>query len=257
MIFYFSGTGNSRWVAERINEALHGTIVSMIDILVKKKQYDIKTEEPIGLIFPTYGWDIPAVVRDFISRQRFSGQHYTYVITTCGDDTGCLKQKIRTALKVVGIHLDSAWAVRMPNTYVCLPGFDVDSDRLREYKMSSIPERFNEIVPSIEQRKKGVFDMLPGKFAWIKTYVIGTFFRRFLMSDRPFHVTDACIRCGICRQTCPMENITFEDGHPQWNGHCTMCLGCYHHCPEHAIQYGKSTFGKGQYLFKGNENNLL
>ena len=27
----------------------------------------------------------------------------------------------------------------------------------------------------------------------------------------------------------------------------TMCLACYHACPQHAIQYGNRTKNKGQY----------
>ena len=29
---------------------------------------------------------------------------------------------------------------------------------------------------------------------------------------------------------------------------CTSCLACYHVCPKHAVQYGRRTKRKGQYL---------
>ena len=41
-------------------------------------------------------------------------------------------------------------------------------------------------------------------------------------------------------------NIEVTDK-PQWGNNCTQCLGCYHICPLHAVQYGKATRAKGQY----------
>jgi len=34
---------------------------------------------------------------------------------------------------------------------------------------------------------------------------------------------------------------------PKWGPACMMCLRCYHHCPAHAVKYGRHTDGKGQY----------
>ncbi|MFW5518323.1 MAG: ferredoxin, partial [Segatella copri] len=31
---------------------------------------------------------------------------------------------------------------------------------------------------------------------------------------------------------------------------CLTCFTCYHHCPHHAIEFGKQTRKKGQYFFK-------
>ena len=36
---------------------------------------------------------------------------------------------------------------------------------------------------------------------------------------------------------------------PVWGDNCAMCLSCYHHCPKHAVEYGRQTMMKGQYLF--------
>ncbi|MDD6493399.1 MAG: 4Fe-4S binding protein [Bacteroidales bacterium] len=36
---------------------------------------------------------------------------------------------------------------------------------------------------------------------------------------------------------------------PRWkhDGSCTNCQACYHHCPQHAIHWGKMK--RGQYAF--------
>ena len=43
MIFYFTGTGNSLWVAKALSEALGETLISIADELHKKE---------VGLVYP-------------------------------------------------------------------------------------------------------------------------------------------------------------------------------------------------------------
>lgn len=39
-----------------------------------------------------------------------------------------------------------------------------------------------------------------------------------------------------------------KERRPVWGKNCTACLACYHVCPQHAVQYGKKTKGKGHYF---------
>jgi formate hydrogenlyase subunit 6/NADH:ubiquinone oxidoreductase subunit I len=91
--------------------------------------------------------------------------------------------------------------------------------------------------------------MVVGGLAWLKTYLVNPGFNQSATDDSKYLSTEACIHCGKCVEACPLKNITLEEGRPKWHGHCTMCMGCYHHCPVNAIQYGKATVGKGQYFF--------
>ena len=101
-----------------------------------------------------------------------------------------------------------------------------------------------ELSNQVVMDKHGCFE---GAFPKVKTYVLGGLFRKFLMSPKPFHATDACVSCGLCEQRCPVHNINLVEGKPQWGADCTMCLACYHACPQHAIHYGNRTKNKGQY----------
>lgn len=66
MIFYFSGTGNSRWVAERLGELLGESVYSIADMLVREDTFTA-SEDRLGLVFPVYSWGPPAVVLEFIA----------------------------------------------------------------------------------------------------------------------------------------------------------------------------------------------
>ena len=114
-------------------------------------------------------------------------------------------------------------------------------------KTENAKARVEFIVGELKQRVvHGKYNCLEGAFPNVKTYVLGGLFRQFLMSPKPFRATDACVSCGLCEKRCPVHNIKVE-GKPQWGTDCTMCLACFHACPQHAIQYGNRTKNKGQY----------
>lgn len=269
MIFYFSATGNSRFVAESIGREIGEQIVEIkrrgyeggeAENEIKKQEADlfsnIDANEDIGFVFPIYGWRLPEIVDEFIQHLAAQinppmvNERYIWVAVTCGDDIGMADRCINRSLRAAGLHMDAIFSVTMPNTYVCLPGFDVDRPEIRRQKLSSCTERVASVTESVKNKTK-ITDIHRGLFPFFKTYVLGAFFRRFLITDKPFHATDACTHCGLCAHLCPLSNISVSlTALPHWHGYCTGCLKCYHNCPVHAIRFGKQTEKKGQYTFR-------
>ena len=60
----------------------------------------------------------------------------------------------------------------------------------------------------------------------------------------------------VCAEVCPTADIEGGKGQePTWkhNGSCLTCFACYHHCPQHAIEFGRQTKKKGQYWYGRNQ----
>lgn len=229
MVYCFSGTGNSQWVADK----LQGLVVDSPDVY--------------GLIFPVYGWGIPKVVSDYISKHidAIQKSKYVYAVMTCGDDVGYADKVLRKAL---GGRLDAVFSMQMPNTYVCLPGFDVDDDDVAQAKVENTLKRLPSIAELIRQREKRT-DVVRGACAWLKTYVLRPVFNHFLVTDKYFHVIEKrCTRCKRCVRGCPLGNMAMDEkGNVVWkHENCTGCLRCYHRCPTKAVQFGRFTKNKGQ-----------
>lgn len=254
MIFYFSATGNSLWCARQVAGTTHDYLINIAEALKKEElSFPVGRGEKVGFAFPVYGWDIPPVVLDFIRRvtlPHYQADTYTYFLCTCGDDTGRLLQRFRRIASQKGWHVDSGFALQMPNTYVCLPGFDVDARPLATQKLQQAPATLQQYCQTVLQRKKDVFPTRPGAFPRMKTHILGRLFHSFLLTDRYFHATPDCNGCGICTACCPTLNISLDGNRPVWHGRCTGCLSCYHHCPRHAVAFGHLTRHKGQYLLK-------
>lgn len=253
MIIWFSGTGNSRWVAERLALLLNERMVSAAEALTTRPEdlrITLARGERLGFVFPTYSWGPAPVITEVIQKMELSClPDYCFMVTTCGDDVGLEVEIIQRELMRKGVTLNSAFSVTMPNNYINMKGFDVDPDIVREEKLHAAPKRVEQVAINIAEGRN-VVDVVKGKWAWVKSRVIRPWFVRNAMSDKRFRVlSDACTRCGACEKNCPMHNISIANGEVKWNGRCAMCLNCLHRCPARAIQYGKATVNKGRYFF--------
>ncbi len=255
MIFYFSGTGNTRWAAETIARQTNERLFFIPEELKGDCHYTLNAEERIGFCFPTHGWQPPHIVREFIRRLRIekTEAHYCFALTTCGDSIGKTMEILNDDLKDAGLPtLCSAFSLIMPESYVCLPFMYTDTPEREKEKISTAEEQLKVFCQMIIEKKTDETHTVIGIMPWVMSHVIGNYFNNRMVNDKKFTVdTDHCIHCGKCQQVCPTGDLVFENKLPSWkgDGSCTSCLACYHHCPQHAINYGSITRKRGQYFF--------
>jgi len=248
MIFYFTGTGNSLHAAKTIADGQNEKLLSIPEEFDKEGNaftYEFRDNELLGFVFPVYAWAPPKMVLDFVDKMRITGgKPFVFSICTCGGEEGNTTQLLQKALEAKGIMLDSAMAVKMPSNYVV--GSDVDSkpaewDLLREADVKL--RWFNNVLT---KRQSGVFRLIPGTMAALKTAVVNPLFNRYAINTKKFYATDTCNKCGICEKHCPVHSIKVKEK-PEWGIACTQCLSCINRCPVQAIQYGKGTVKRGRY----------
>ena len=255
MIFYFSGTGNTRWAAERLSEVT-GERLLFIPEEVKKgvNDYQLQEGERLGFCFPVHGWQPPRIVRRFIRQSTFhlSPSTFVYALVTCGDSIGRTMEILNKELAPKGLQAQSLFSLVMPESYVCLPFMYTDSPEREKEKIAKATDNLEHYATMIVERQKGEVHTVRGVTPWTFSHVIGAYFNARMISDKKFTVdNDLCIHCGRCQKACPTGDILMNNGLPSWqhDGSCTNCLACYHHCPRHAINYGKITLQRGQYYF--------
>lgn len=276
MIFYFSGTGNTKWAASKLASATHEDLISIAPYMraddsshTLAEPFILKENERLGFVFPVHGWRVPKLVREFIGRMKVQRAEpdaagslpFTYCVCTAGDSIGLtienLNQTIsqNPSLQALGItEVKSSYSLIMPESYVGLPFMDVDPKEKEIWKKSKSAQKLAVICEEIFDRKEGVSRLVKGPIPWFFTKVVGGFFENVLITDKRFHVKkDKCVKCGICANVCPVGDIKGGHGeYPEWLHHkdCLTCFTCYHHCPHHAIEFGNQTQKKGQYYFK-------
>lgn len=247
MIIYFSATGNSKYIAQRIAAVTGDDIVSVTDC-VQANQYQLCLghDEDLGFVTPTYFWGLPSIVMDFLDRLRLEtkGNHYVYHILTCGTSNGMAQHMMAKALRSRGIRLQGSFAVRMVDTWT--PIFDL-TDQERNQRVTAAAEpQIDAVIRLICNKAVGDFNRSKGLAALAPLVYAG--YQRLRKTKR-FCVLDACAGCGLCAKNCPSKAIELQSGKPVWiRDKCTLCLGCLHRCPEFAIQYGRNTEKHGQYV---------
>ena len=287
MIFYFSGTGNTKWAASKLAAATREDLISIAPYMRADdsshnlaEPFILKENERLGFVFPVHGWRVPKLVREFISKMKIlrepsdasaenkakaddslKNRPFTYCVCTAGDSIGLTIENLNEvisqnpSLQALGItEVSSSYSLIMPESYIGLPFMDVDPKEREIRKKENAAQELAVVCEEIFDRKEGISRLVKGPIPWFFTKVVGGFFENVLITDKRFHVEkDRCVKCGICANVCPVGDIKGGHGeYPVWLHHkdCLTCFTCYHHCPHHAIEFGNQTQKKGQYYFR-------
>ncbi len=274
-IFWFSGAGNSKYVAERLDRAFsEKETVRSVSIAEAMKagetEYEAAHGDVFGFVFPTYFWGMPSIVEEFIGRLSLKGltrENKVYLVLTAGGSTGMTDKLTRKALKRRGIHLDACFSVSMPDSYCILLDLMTPTEQI-EPMLRDADARILDIIGALGAFLKqeavtgdpepitsweGKLLIDRGSVPKLKTLLLNPLYN-VSRKTIGFHADDRCVRCGKCVQVCPLGIISVgADGKPVWNREkCVHCLACLHNCPTQALQYGDKTQKALRYTFPKN-----
>jgi len=249
MILYFSGTGNSRYIAELLAEKTKDNILSL-NQLIKHNKNEITSDKPWVFICPTYAWRPPKVVFDFIKNSAFIGSKKVYFLLTCGVNTLNSIHYIRKCCEEKKWELLGFLEFIMPDNYIVLSGGKYSNEKIKE-QLVLAEEKINQFADTISfGNSLPVFRKNGGIIGKLVSGPINHLFYRFLIDGKGFYATSACVECKKCVAICPLNNIEMDSNKPYWNNNCTHCMACIGHCPTGAIEYKNRTQGKERYFLK-------
>ena len=242
MIFYFSGTGNSKYCADMLADKLEDIVINTADFI--KKDGKFNSDKPLIFVCPTYAWKIPKVFADFIKKSNFSGNNNAYFIMTCGGETGNAQKEITDLCMQKGFIYRGLLPIVMPDNYIVL--FPAPKEEQISQMIEKAHKKINDNINII--KKLGNFKPLnTNAFDNLKSGAINTGMYKFFIKTKKFKVENTCISCGKCEKVCPLNNIKLINNKPVWGNDCTHCMACISYCPVSAIDYGKATKGKRRY----------
>ena len=77
MIFYFSATGNTRWVARKVAQITGEKLYSIPDVVKSQYAYTLERDERIGFMFPIHGWRPPTIAMHYALQAMISDRLWT------------------------------------------------------------------------------------------------------------------------------------------------------------------------------------
>ncbi len=242
-IFYYTGTGNSLWVAGKLAAKLNCAEPVSISGL-KSKSTAVDTGA-VGLVFPVYIWGVSAPVIRFIDTLNRSQAGYFFAIAVNAGQVSNTLVQLKKLLARKNIDLSAGFEIKMPSNYIPWGGPGPEEEQRRLFELAE--QKISRIAAAVSDRRR-----LPVEKGPLWQRILFTAFYKMTFSrvpgmDSKFHVDDKCNGCGICAKVCPAANITMHGGRPVWNHRCDQCFSCLQWCPQEAVQYGKKTPGYKRY----------
>lgn len=247
MIFYFSGTGNSLYVAQKLSENDGIKLIDIADAIREKHfEYQLEKDEKIGFVFPVYFYGLPTVVAEFVDQLNIKSDSkpYIYSVITCGGSIGNADKMLKKLLEKKHLELNSSFSVLMPNNYTIM--YDVPTKEEQNLVLQDAENEIENVAKLVDTKEKGNFAFHGYLFPFTPIlYPIYGIYRK----TKKFYATEDCNNCGSCAEMCPTEVIQIENRKPVWiKEKCSHCSACINRCPTRAIQYGNSTKKRGRYV---------
>ena len=239
MILYFSGTGNSLAIARKIAEALNDQVLPLTEAV----QQDLTNEQRIGLVFPTYDFNLPPALPEMVSHLKISPKSYVFTVVTCGSMAGNCIWVLRRLLREKGIELAYSHKVSVPDNSALAFGRNPNK-QLKKFER--VPARMEQIIRELQAESHTLH------YSWFSllSWLLGrpAVEKGMIHCLGPKVNADKCTGCNTCVRVCPMDNINLTDEKAIIGDNCTVCLACVHVCPQQAIRTnGREALKERQY----------
>lgn len=244
-VCYFTATGNCLYVARRIG----GTLLS-IPQLMRQDTIDLE-DDAVGIVAPVYAVEMPMMVKAFLEKARIKTEYFFFVFTY-GMGYAEAFAHVKQVCDEKALKLSYINAVQMVDNY--LPGFEM-KNQIETLPKKDVEGQLEQLLRDIEARRETEVKITAAVKAQMAFYH-KMLAKRILQKDtaQSYLVTDQCVRCGICAQVCPANNITVTKDGVRFADRCEVCYACLHNCPQNAIhikgERSAARFRNGQITLK-------
>lgn len=246
-IFYFTGTGNSLFVAEELQKRCKD--VSLVPVASLLGDKSVKPEaETVGFVFPIHQTMLPIPVRQLLEGMRFENTSYIFAIATRIGTTHSAFREMDRILKKQGKRLDLYYSLNMPSND---PKFNyvVPSEDKIKYLEGAALSNLERIAGKINQKEvdRHADDTCTLRIPFVS--LLAPLVK--MMEGRPVNLYSdgKCTGCGICEKICPSGKITMVHNKPVWQTSvkCYKCSACLNYCPVQSVQMKSFTEKNGRY----------
>ena len=237
--YYFTGTGNTRRVLEKLKAEWEkrGHTMDLFRILPDTAPA-LGGYDRIIVGYPVHGFNAPTPIYQFLKRfpELAQGEERdVFLMRTSGeplklnDASGIVPARI---LKKRGYQVVGEFHHVMPYNIIFRHPDEMVA-RMEACSNLKIVRDCDDLETGRGWRAK----VNPARRAF--TFMVRIEHSAMPAIGRGFHVKKAlCVGCGKCAKECPRGNITMKNGRPKFGGHCVGCMACSFLCPKDAVRPG-------------------
>lgn len=209
MVLYFTGTGNSRFIARKLGGLLDDSICSIGDDLRNGRTGHFTQESTLVFVVPTYMSRMPPKVEKYIQDSDFLGCGCAYFVFSAAQAVGNAEKYCKRLCDKKNLIYMGTAAVKSPANYVVM--YDVLPKNKAEQEMERSIPAIEKLADQIRHHAKIELD---DSFGGHKPFSAFAPAIVKMASAKGFHVSDACISCGSCERACPLEMFPSGMGSP-------------------------------------------
>jgi ferredoxin len=248
-IYYYSGTGNSLYVARELQRRIpESNLIPIVSLLCNDR---VKTgTDTIGFVFPNFCLTIPIPMHEFLKKVELTSAQYLFAICTRGGSQSEAFDYTNILLNRLGKRLHAQLDINMPWNYpfgkLNLVGTNT-KERIQnlEAEMHNKLDIFSQYILAkeayVEEKtntdfkifrwQKVLFSLIPKSF----NYESHRYMYQNLLR---FYIDSNCNGCGVCEKICLSHKIEIVDKKPMWKEavKCYACFACINFCSQQAIQ---------------------
>lgn len=230
-LYYFTGTGNSLFIAKTLAEILGDTQLIPIQTYGTYQKLSQQTER-VGIIYPTYFLDAPENVKEFIEQLEIPKQSYVFLYTNYGESMGNALYNPFLQLSKKGVKDVATYGVALPDNSIVFPSKIEMIPKMCEDAKTILQTHGEEILRKAKV-KDPVFNF--------KNKLLSQFMKpycHYYLGFDSIQINDQrCSGCGICKNVCSNQNITCQNDQYKAGKDCLMCFACIHYCPNQAVSF--------------------
>jgi len=248
IIYYFSGTGNSKnvalWMADIANEK--DMEVGLINI-GKTARRGIEPPDPdalVAFVSPIHGFNYPPVMLNFLTHFPKGRNNVLLLNTRAGmligkwitpGLTGIAFYFAAMILKLKGYSIRSMFPVDLPSNWISVhPGLNERTVKYLHERNQEKVYRFARKVLAGGSDFRGVREIIQDTL--IAPISLGYYFIGRFFFAKTYYASADCDNCDLCIKTCPVKAIKKVDNRPFWTFNCESCMHCMSNCPKKAIE---------------------
>jgi len=245
-LYYFSGTGNTLFVARKLQEMLPDCV--LIPIVAELKSKRIRAgADAIGIISPLHGMTLPVPVTDLLRRIDMRGLRYIFAVTTRGGTVTKGFSKMRRLLARNGRILNSSFLITMAGNDPKLRVYQTPSQSaFHDIERSALEElaQVRDVVAgrqsaNVQDKKGQTFPYSPlVNYLLERLVLFGMALVGLIGVNNYFYSDEKCAGCGTCEKVCLSGKIKLVEERPTWQRgiKCYFCYACLNYCPREALQ---------------------
>ena len=234
-VFYFSGTGMTRYVVEKLELELakHKVQADVFDI-AKTHVFStpLNIYDSIGIAYPVHAFNAPKIVIDYAQQLSSVDTMDAFIISTVGEYAAinfASSSLLISILRKKGFNVFYDKPFTMPCNFI-IKDKEVkvqgDLNRLNTEMPQTARDIINRVPHQQPSNLGSRFAAWAGRLEW----------RGAKSVSKHYYTDENCSNCGLCTHNCPNHNISIGEKTVQFNRQCGLCMRCIYICPQKAIK---------------------